>query len=114
MVNDKQLTIIWHVYYLKVSHVDENVVTYFINWLEEKYGRPRITRGKRHDSLGMTRVFLMPGKVQINMINYTKEAVESYPRLITGDAASPKADHLFMVREKKNHLNKKRAHTFHN
>ena len=39
MVNGKQLTIAWHVDDLKLSHMKANVVTNYINNLNEKNGK---------------------------------------------------------------------------
>ena len=54
MVNGKQMTIIWHVDDLKVSHVDENENTKFAEWMKGIYGEKlTIHHGKIHDYLGM-------------------------------------------------------------
>ena len=62
MVNDKQLMVIYRVDNLQVSHINQQVVTDFINCLEGKYGKLRITRWEVHDYLEMALYFLMPGK----------------------------------------------------
>ena len=36
-INGKQMTIIWHVDDLKISHVDGNEITKIIEWLKSKY-----------------------------------------------------------------------------
>ena len=52
MVNDKEMTVIWHVDCLKVSHVDENEKTKFTEWMKASYGKKiTIRRGKNHDYL---------------------------------------------------------------
>ena len=54
MVNDKQMTVIWHVDDLKVSHVDPKENTKFADWMKGIYGEKlTIHRGKNHDYLGM-------------------------------------------------------------
>ena len=47
IVNGKQMTVIWHVDDLKVSHVDPEENTKFSNWMKELY-REKLTihRGK--------------------------------------------------------------------
>ena len=70
MVNGKQLTIVWHVDNLKISHVDPNVVTDVINKLSDRFGKEapmNISRGKVHDYLGMTLDFRQKGKVKVLM-----------------------------------------------
>ena len=53
-VNGKQMTVIWHVDDLKVSHVDEIENSKFAEWMKTIY-REKLTvrRGKIHDYLGM-------------------------------------------------------------
>ena len=49
MINGKQCTILWHVDYLKISHVDADVVTDIIKLLENEFGKEvplTVTRGK--------------------------------------------------------------------
>ena len=46
MVNGKQLTVMWHVNDLKISHKDPKVNDEFIAWLEKKYGDPKIGQVK--------------------------------------------------------------------
>ena len=54
LVNDKQMTVFWHVDDLKVSHIDENENTKFAKWTKTIYGEKlTIHRGKIHDYLGM-------------------------------------------------------------
>jgi len=47
----------------------------FLSWLKKKYasdGVEKVTviRGKRHEYLGMTLVFMSEGKLKIDMIDY--------------------------------------------
>ena len=55
-VNGKQHTIRFHVDDLKSSHIDKNVNTKFLKWLNKMYGthgEVKATRGNIHDYLGM-------------------------------------------------------------
>ena len=46
-VNGKQMTVIWHVGDLKVSHIDENEDTKFAEWMKTIYGEKlTVHRGK--------------------------------------------------------------------
>jgi hypothetical protein len=68
MVNGKQFTITWHVDDLKLSHEDENEVTEVIKWLKEIYGEDmRVSRGEKHDYLGMDLDFTVTGEVRVTM-----------------------------------------------
>ena len=71
IVNGKQMTVIWHVDDLKVSHVDPKENTKFANWMKELYGEKlTIHRGKIHDYLGMDMDWNTDGQVSISMIKY--------------------------------------------
>ena len=70
MVNGKQLTAVWHVDDLKISHVDSKVVDQMIDWLKRKYEDKEIgiikpSRGKVHDYLAMILDFSVPAEVHI-------------------------------------------------
>ena len=72
----KQLTAVWYVDDLKVSHVSSNVITKMADWLKSTYewlfddgsGEMKICLGKIHEYLGMTLDFTVDGKVKITMI----------------------------------------------
>ena len=77
MIKGKQCTILWHVNDLKSRHIDPRVNDTCIQWLEKKYGDPKIGkvkahRGKRHDYLGMTLDYSTPGEVKVDMTDYVK------------------------------------------
>ena len=80
-VQDNQLTVVWHIDDLKVSHILEAVVTKMATWLTATYerlfedgsGKMKISRGKVHEYLGMTLDYTVPGQVQVTMIPYVKE-----------------------------------------
>jgi hypothetical protein len=93
MVNGKQFTTTWYVDDLELSHVDDKEVTKMIVWLKNIYGNDmRVSRGKKHDYLGMDLDFTEPGQVKITMIPYLKGVIRDFPEEITGRATSPVAD----------------------
>ena len=54
VINGEQLTVVWHVDDLKVSHKDKNVVSPFCVKMLQLYGSStKSSRGKVHDFLGM-------------------------------------------------------------
>ena len=71
------MTICWHVDDLFVGHADPNVVTDFLKWLANQYDTAdknlNITRGNRHDYLGMTIDFSHDDAVAFDMIPYIKK-----------------------------------------
>jgi hypothetical protein len=112
-INGKQLTIVWHVDDLKISHVDPQVVTNTLTWLESKYGELRTTRGKKHNYLGMDMDFSKTGEVSISMIKYLQETIEKFPENIEGSVSSPAAAHLFEINDQATKLEDERAQLFH-
>jgi hypothetical protein len=107
MIAGKQCTILWHVDDLKISHVDPNVVTEVITWLDGEFGKEAPltkTRGKVHDYLGMTLDFSVPGKVGISMIDYIKGMLRELPDDMAGEAATPASNHLFEVNEQSGNM----------
>ena len=54
-INGHQMTVVWHVDDLKVSHVDDMEVGKFIQQMEETFGKDTplsVSHGKTHDYLG--------------------------------------------------------------
>jgi hypothetical protein len=92
VVNQKQMTVCWHVADLKVLHCNPNQVTIFGEWLSKKYGVAVAThQGKVHDYLDMIFDFLAKGKVMVTMMEYIKNIIKDFPEEITGTKASPAA-----------------------
>ena len=100
MMNGKQCTIIWHVDDLKISHVDEKVVSEVIEQIAGVFGAEApltINRGKVHDYLGMNLDFSIAGKVTIGMQNYVKSILKEVPDDMMGVANTPASSFLFLV-----------------
>jgi hypothetical protein len=115
-INGKKFTITWHVDDLKLSHVDIEAVDEMISWLKSIYGEDmRVSHGKTHDYLGMDLDYLIPGKVQVTMVDYLKRVITEFPEVITGGAASPAAEKRFTFRpeEECKPLEEKRVIAFH-
>ena len=74
-MDGEQLTVVWNVDDLKVSHVDRGVVTRMSVWLKKTYerlfkdgsGAMKINRGMIHEYLGMTLEYSTRGEVKIRM-----------------------------------------------
>jgi hypothetical protein len=74
-----QHTVRFHVDDLMSSHLHSKVNDEFEEWLNEMYGKHgavKCTRGHRHDYLGMTFDFSVPGKVTIDMRDYVDGMLE--------------------------------------
>lgn len=74
VVNGKQMTIIWHVDDLLVSHGDFSEVDKIIEWLSTRYKTPnkplKATRGAKHDYLGMMLEFKRNHSLVVGMDQY--------------------------------------------
>ena len=100
MIDGQQMTVIWHVDNLKVSHKDLKQVDKFGDWLEDTYGK-KVTRhsGKIHDYLRMIFDYSHDGKVIINQIEYIKQILDEFPEEIKRTRATTAADYLFTIRD---------------
>ena len=55
MIGGKQMTVVWHVDDMKISHEDPQEVDIMIRFLEKKYandglGKMKVSRGKKHEN----------------------------------------------------------------
>jgi hypothetical protein len=115
-VTGSKMMVTWHIDDLKTSHIDPFQVTKFAAYLATIYGNGLVVHcGLIHDFLGMDLNFSQPGIAQISMINYTKKVLEDFPKAITTSFATPAANHLFTVQDKKEAkiLPKEQAQAFH-
>ena len=98
MINGHQMTVVWHVNDLKVSHMDAGEVEKFIQQMEETFGKDTpltVSRGQVHDYLGMTLDFCNKGEVRINMEHYIDMMLQDAPKEMEGFSNTPAAPHLF-------------------
>jgi hypothetical protein len=106
IIDGKQCTIVWHVDDLKISHMDPKVNTTILNLLDAKYGQEivagkraplTVTRGKKHDYLGILLDYSEPGYVKLDMTAYVKKVLEEVRDDMDGTATSPAAEYLFQI-----------------
>jgi hypothetical protein len=117
-INGNQITVCWHVDDLKVSHQDSKVVTNFLQWIKDTYGsigKVKITRGKKHDYLGMKLDYSIPGKVKVDMREYVQSMIDDFPQkyLEGSKVASFWTDKLFHVDDKSKQLDPTMKEQFH-
>jgi hypothetical protein len=100
-VGGKQLTVVWHVDDLMASCEDDFELTKFSCYLAKIYG-PKLSMhtGKKHNYLGVDMEFNEDGTLDVSMINYLKNVINEFPETITGRAATPAHDKLFVIRDK--------------
>ena len=103
MVNGQQMTVVWHIDNLKVSHVDATEVEKFVRQMVDTFGKDTpltVSRGQVHDYLGLTLDFHTKGEVQINMEHYIDMMLQDAPEEMKGTATTPATSHLFNVNNK--------------
>ena len=103
-INGTQCTIMIHVDDLKISHVEESVVTEVIESLSKRYGELMpltINRGKLHDYLGMSFDYTKDNQVTVHMYQYIDEVLSTVPnRYKEGvGSATPAPSNLYEVRK---------------
>ena len=98
MINGSQMTVVWHVDDLKVSHVDAKEVGKFTHQMEEAFGKETplsVSRGKTHNYLGMSLDFGNKGEVRISMEHYIDMMLHDAPKEMDGISSTPVVVHLF-------------------
>ena len=102
IVNETQMTMTWHVDDLKISHINGWEITQVIKKFANIHRDIKVKRGKQHDYLGMDISYEKKGKVHTSMKHYIEKITESFPEEIgLSMAATPAADHLFQIKDKK-------------
>ena len=74
IINGHQMTVVWYVDNMKISHKILQEVSVVIEDLKAKcqdeIGKIKVSRGKIHDYLGTTLDYRNPGEVNIDMAEY--------------------------------------------
>jgi len=114
-IEGSQMTVVWHVDDLFISHKDEFQITRLSAYLGDIYGNLSISRGKKHRYLGLDFDFPEKGKCFVGMTQYLIDLIREFPEFLGSTAASPAADHLFKVRDEDatTFLGKEQAEAFH-
>ena len=123
IVDGVQLTLVWHVENLKVSHIDGGLVTRMAEWLKktyeclfkDSYGAMKLNRGMIHEYLGMTLDYSTQGEVKITMYNYIRDIVTDFKQYDPSNknARTPAENQLFKVRDDQKKLPEKLAQVIH-
>ena len=98
-VNGNQMTVVWHVEDIKISHKDPQEVTNMIAYLESIYGEMTVKCGIKHTYLSMDIELSDKGVEKICMSRYNDEAVEKFPEDVSTPVFSPASDHFFKTRK---------------
>ena len=94
-IGGKQMTVVWHVDDLKISHVDARAVNKMVAWLDARYPGVTATRGKKHEYFGIKFDFSTPGEVKLGMDDFIAGSIDAFPEEIFDTAPTPAGDHLF-------------------
>ncbi|GAX21402.1 hypothetical protein FisN_28Lu124 [Fistulifera solaris] len=101
-IEGSQCTILWHVDDLKISHTNPDVVTGVIELINKEFGKEEpvtVTRGKKHEYLGMTLDFSKSEIVEISMFDYIEKMLAELPEDMEGTSPTGAGSHLFEVKE---------------
>jgi len=113
MIEGKQCTISWYVDDNKIYHMSPAVVTKIIEYIESKFGKLTVTRGKEHVFLGINIKFLEDRNMELLMKDYLKEAIDEFLDDIVKSSVTPAAKNLFDVNDNGEKLSTERSDNFH-
>ena len=123
VVKVSQLTVIWHVDDMMITHAQPEVVSDLIQWLGQQFQTDlggkitpvSVMRGKVHDYLGVTFDFTTPGEVKVLMKSYIEALLREFPesKTLARHANTPESTVLFEVRGKTPSLPPEKANLFH-
>ena len=100
VVDGSQMTVVWHVDDLKISHMQRSKIDGLLAFLKGKYGEGIVVHeGPIQDYLGVDHDYGEKGVVKMSMMKHIKKIFEDFPDEIGKDASSPASDHLFQVRD---------------
>ena len=94
MIEGAQCALTWHVDDIKASHVNPKVNTEFAKWAEDTYGSDelghmKVTRGKRHDYLGMVLDYNDDEKLKVDMVYCIENMIKEFPEVLDGKGKAP-------------------------
>ena len=111
-VDGSQVTVLWYVDDLKLSHASKTVVNEVIKQLEGFFGHLTVTEGNEHTYVGMD-ITIKDKKVEIHNIECIEETFELCEDGIGPAAATPAKSHLFEVSDDRDRLTDKKQRVFH-
>jgi Reverse transcriptase (RNA-dependent DNA polymerase) len=112
-IEGTQCTIVWYVDDTKISHAQPSVVDNVIAMLESHFGKMTVSRGAKHELLGMHLHFLDDGTVTVHMPSYLQSTIDKSGHPITKSAPMPAAASLLHIEASSPLLPHARARTFH-
>jgi hypothetical protein len=120
MVKGTQMTVVWHVDDLKVSHKSKAEIMELVNYLKSKYGDGlTVHEGDVHDYLGVDHDYSEKGAVKLSMMKHLEKIFSDFPDEIGKPSLTPASENLFKIRDpdendtSKKWLEPERAKAFH-
>jgi hypothetical protein len=123
MVDGKQMTVVWHVDDLKISHKSAKAIDGLVDYLKSKYGDGLMVHtGDVHDYLGVDHDYsdaAKEGVVKMSMMKHIRKIFEDFPEEIGKSSLTPASENLYKIRdpeendERKSWLDPERARDFH-
>ena len=113
LINGKQCTIVFYVDDNKISHVDPNVVTDVIDILKGHFGELTVTRGKKHNFLGMDITFNKDKTVSIEMKKMIEDTINMVDDQLDVKVTTPANKRLHELSETAEQLSKEKSELFH-
>ena len=117
MVGRDQMTIMFHIDDLLMSHKKAEIVTRYIKLLTEEYGKRdplTVTRGLVHEYLGMTFDLRTKGEVALSQYDYIKKMNTRLPDEMKGkNRSTPAPADLFKQKDNDAELDKDRQQLYH-
>ena len=98
IIHKNQCNIIYHVDYLKTSHVYPTVIYSVLSDIDAEYGKIAkitITWGRVHKYLVMSKDYSSPGNLILSMIDYIEKMLDNILEDIKVESETPAAHHLF-------------------
>ena len=97
-----QQTVTWHVDDIKAIHISPEVNKEFFNWCEEKYGSDlnghvKVVNGKIHEYLAMKLDYSIPENLRVDMQDYIKELITTFPGKLSENMKCPWTTRLFNI-----------------
>lgn len=102
----------WYVGNIKISHIDNHVVSRIIGIIESEFGKVLVTRGSTHRFVGMDVTLKENKTVEVKMIDYIKECFEAFGEDIK-EGANSLAKHILFEIDKKQHMSNNKMDLFH-
>ena len=114
-INGKQCTIAWYVDDNKLSHADPEVVSEVLREIKTHFGDLVVSRGDKHDLLGMTiEIDRVNKNVIIDMREQIQEAFDSFGEELDETVVTPANKNLFKSYDGEvEELDEERSEIFH-